>query len=145
VARDRRVRRERRSVWTTVTLWRRDGWRIHVVAYRVSSHARPEDPGVVYSHIANIGRMPCIVQDVVLRRTGGTRWQRDRPYVYSERMVPSVDLPKTLQPTEDMDVRIKLDRNWRPGLAGSYRLVVTAGRRHFNSQWIIVPRDESPS
>jgi hypothetical protein len=126
------------TVAVTVSLWRRDGWKLAVTCWPAE---RGRSDGYLAT-VTNVGRMPCIVASVAVRYHE-ERFLRRRPHAYLELRseVDGPELPRTLAPTETMrvlffpDTRLSRQGPRPPGRTRRVQAVVITGRRQFRSSW----------
>jgi hypothetical protein len=72
------------TVVVTVSLWRRDGWRLAVTPLERVSEARDDEGRLIRRYkakVTNVGRMPCIVADVEVRKRGRGFLRSFDPYL----------------------------------------------------------------
>jgi len=132
------------TVLVTVVLWRNDGWRLSVTVGPV--HTDHKEPAM-RAHITNVGRLPCVIRDISIRRQvkprspfRGTRLNPFRgPRLYRFRgprlilLNVSPALPKTLAPTETVIVELRGMEVKR--ISGWFRVSVTSGNTLYSSVW----------
>lgn len=133
------------TVLVTVVLWRNDGWRLSVTVGPVhTSHKE----AAIRAHITNVGRLPCVIRDISIRRRvkprnrfRGTRLNPFRGTLLKEGfrgtrlklLSLSLALPETLAPTEKVIVElsgIEVNR-----ISGWFRVSVTSGNTLYSSVW----------
>jgi hypothetical protein len=145
------------SVIVTVTLWRRDGWRLSVVLIPASERRNNAEAGWGYEYgapsqweqrpaqvgyhgendrifrvkVINTGRMSCVVSDVALwgANVFPVRWGSR---LYSEVKLDHGDLPRTLEPTEAVIVTLTGNAKMN---ANQYRVGAAVGRHQFFTGW----------
>jgi hypothetical protein len=140
------------SVLATVSMWRRDGWRLDIVIrhhnLKLASASDPE-PGPLASfeaRVTNVGRLSCTVADVQVRtrkagfagRWDSRRWNARGRYTRYRGLIPDVvgpELPRQLAPSETMTVLFVPQGHMMTAGGPLIRVGATTGGRKFWSPW----------
>jgi hypothetical protein len=145
------------TVFVTVSLWRRDGWRLSVLIVEAYGGLPPVGKGLrgllpaagsagmgldttrsefYQVKVTNTGRMPCVVSEIGLRYRAPTTARGVRFALSQEIELDSGKLPVTLAPTETFMVDVRMRQTPTNSAGVRWAVGVTSGTRRFTSQWV---------